>query len=47
MVTRESSGLTCEPADCRSPLESEVVEVSLLLSGATLPSLKRPPTAKV
>jgi hypothetical protein len=33
MATRESSGLTCEPADSRSPLESEVVEVSLLLSG--------------
>jgi hypothetical protein len=40
MATRESSGVTYEPEDTRSPLESEVVEVSLLLSGRDAAALE-------
>jgi hypothetical protein len=40
MTTRESGGVTCEPEDNRPSLESEVVEVSLLLSGRDAAALE-------
>jgi hypothetical protein len=40
MATREFGGTTCELEDSPPPLESEVVEVSLLLSGRDAAALE-------